>query len=99
MTRVVAFGAGGTPEFYLSSADWMTRNLDRRIEVSVPIYDAALQAEVSAMLECQIRDNVKRRRLDKKQQNRYVPVGKDDDPMEAHRALYAFYERQLKDKG
>jgi polyphosphate kinase len=97
--RVVAFGAGGTPEFYLSSADWMTRNLDRRIEVSVPIYDAALQAEVSAMLECQIRDNVKRRRLDKKQQNRYVPVGKDDDPMEAHRALYAFYERQLKDKG
>jgi len=97
--RVVAFGAGGTPEFYLSSADWMTRNLDRRIEVSVPIYDPVLQAEVSAMLECQIRDNVKRRRLDKKQRNRYAASGDDGEPMEAHRALYSFYERQLKDKG
>ena len=97
--RVIAFGAAGTPEFYLSSADWMTRNLDRRIEVSVPIYDPALQAEVSAMLECQIRDNVKRRRLDKKQRNRYAAASDGDAPMEAHRALYAFYERQLKDKG
>ena len=77
----------------------MTRNLDRRIEVSVPIYDPALQAEVSAMLECQIRDNVKRRRLDKKQRNRYVTAADGEEPMEAHRALYAFYERQLKDKG
>ena len=77
----------------------MTRNLDRRIEVSVPIYDPVLQAEVSAMLECQIRDNVKRRRLDKKQRNRYAASGDDGEPMEAHRALYSFYERQLKDKG
>ena len=94
--RVVAFCAGGTPEFYISSADWMTRNLDRRIEVSVPIYDPALQAEISAMLEFQIRDNVKRRKLDRKQRNRYVAAGSGDAVLEAHQEIYAFYERQLK---
>ena len=94
--RVIAFGAGGKPEFYISSADWMTRNLDRRIEVSVPIYDPALQAEISAMLEFQMRDNVKRRKLDRKQRNRYASAGKDQPVIEAHKALYAFYERQVK---
>lgn len=94
--RVIAFGAGGKPEFYISSADWMTRNLDRRIEVSVPIYDPALQAEISAMLEFQMRDNVKRRKLDRKQRNRYASAGEDQPVIEAHKALYAFYERQVK---
>ena len=94
--RVIAFGAGGKPEFYISSADWMTRNLDRRIEVSVPIYDPALQAEISAMLEFQMRDNVKRRKLDRKQRNRYAVSGEDQPVIEAHKALYAFYERQVK---
>jgi polyphosphate kinase len=94
--RVVAFCAGGTPEFYISSADWMTRNLDRRIEVSVPIYDPALQAEISAMLEFQMRDNVKRRKLDRKQRNRYVAAGSGDAAIEAHQATYAFHKRQWK---
>ena len=94
--RVVVFGAAGKPEFYISSADWMTRNLDRRIEVSTPIYDPGLQAEISAMLEFQMRDNVKRRKLDRKQRNRYVAKGKEDAPLEAQRALHAFYEQQLK---
>jgi polyphosphate kinase len=97
--RVVAFGAGGKPEFYISSADWMTRNLDRRIEVSTPIYDPSLQAEISAMLEAQIKDNVKRRRIDKKQRNKYVKTGQDEQPQEAHKVIYTFYERQLKDRG
>ena len=94
--RVVVFGAAGKPEFYISSADWMTRNLDRRIEVSTPIYDPGLQAEISAMLEFQMRDNVKRRKLDRKQRNRYVSKGQEDAPLEAQRALHAFYEQQLK---
>lgn len=93
--RVVAFGAGGKPEFYISSADWMTRNLDRRIEVSVPIYDETLQAEISAMLDLQLKDNVKRRKLDKKQRNRYVSASGDMPDIESHKAIYAFYKRQL----
>lgn len=95
--RVIAFGAGGNPEFYISSADWMTRNLDRRIEVSVPIYSEQIQAEITAMLEFQLKDNVKRRTLDKKQRNRYVRRADDDPIVEAHKGLYAFYERQIRD--
>lgn len=97
--RVVAFGACGKPEFYLSSADWMTRNLDRRIEVSTPIYDERLQAEISAMLEFQLKDNVKRRTLDKKQRNRFVKRAEDDPVVEAHKALYRYYEQQVMGKG
>lgn len=96
--RVIAFGAGGNPEFYISSADWMTRNLDRRIEVSVPIYSEQIQAEITAMLELQLKDNVKRRTLDKKQRNRYVRRAEGDPIVEAHRGLYAFYERQIRHK-
>lgn len=94
--RVIVFGAGGKPEFFISSADWMTRNLDRRIEVTTPIYDEGLQAEITAMLELQLKDNVKLRKLDKQQRNRYAGRKGDAPPMEAHRALYAYYERQLK---
>ena len=96
--RVVAFGAGGKPEFYISSADWMTRNLDRRIEVSVPIYDETLQAEISAVLGFQLKDNVKRRKLDKKQRNRYVSAPEDAPRVDSHKATYAYYKRQLPNK-
>lgn len=96
--RVVVFGAGGKPEFYLSSADWMTRNLDRRIEVSVPVYDEGLQAEISTMLDVQRKDNVKRRKLDEQQRNRYVVRKKGAPKVESHSGLCAFYQRQAAGK-
>ena len=94
--RIIAFGAGGKPEFYLSSADWMTRNLDRRIEVSTPIYDERLQGEISAMLELQLKDNVKRRKLDKKQRNRFVKRPEGAPAVESHRGLHTYYAEQVR---
>jgi len=59
--RVFVFGGGGQSKVFLSSADWMTRNLDRRVEVLFPIEDPDLQAELIRQLEISFADNVKRR--------------------------------------
>ncbi len=62
-TRVFCFENGGLPETFLSSADWMPRNMDRRVEVMFPVEDETLRGELKAMLELSLSDNVKRRVL------------------------------------
>jgi len=61
--RIFVFQNGGDQEVYLSSADWMTRNLDKRIELLFPIDDAAAAAKVVAALDVLLRDTAKGRRL------------------------------------
>jgi polyphosphate kinase len=58
-SRIFYFANGATPEYYIGSADWMTRNLDARVEAAVPIEDPKLQEEVQAILDLQLADNVK----------------------------------------
>jgi polyphosphate kinase len=62
--RVYVFGNGGEEKVYLSSADWMTRNLDRRVEVGFPLLDDAIRAEVRKLLDLERADNVKARDFD-----------------------------------
>jgi polyphosphate kinase len=57
--RIFWFANGGRPETYIGSGDWMTRNLDARVEAAVPIEDPRLQEEVKAILDLQLADNVK----------------------------------------
>jgi polyphosphate kinase len=57
--RIFCFANGGAPEYYIGSADWMTRNLDSRVEAAVPIEEPRLQEEVQAILDLQLADNVK----------------------------------------
>lgn len=59
--RVVRFENGGAPEWYLSSADWMGRNLDGRVEVLWPILDPELSGRIQTMLDLQWSDTVKAR--------------------------------------
>ncbi len=59
--RIYVFGNGGQEKVYLSSADWMSRNLDRRVEVAFPILDENLRAEVRHLLDLEREDNVKAR--------------------------------------
>ncbi|OBZ12371.1 MULTISPECIES: polyphosphate kinase 1 [Bacillales] len=61
--RIMYFYNGGEEEVYLSSADWMTRNLTRRIELICPVFDATLRQILIKMLELNINDNVKAREL------------------------------------
>ena len=70
--RCYVFHHGGDEQVYLASADWMTRNLDRRVEVAFPVFDPALRALLHRVLDLHLRDNVKARILDADQENRYV---------------------------
>ena len=57
--RIFYFENGGFPEYYCSSADWMPRNLERRVEILFPIEDAKLRKKLDYILNMQLRDNVK----------------------------------------
>jgi polyphosphate kinase len=70
-SRVFIFRNGGEELYFISSADWMVRNLDTRIEVTCPIYNRKNQKELRDMLEIQWQDNVKARMVDPTQHNEY----------------------------
>ena len=94
--RLFVFGNGGEPRMYISSADWMTRNLDNRVEVGCPIYDPAIKQELLETFEICWRDNVKARVFSAKQDNAYR---KNDDPEVRSQFLtYTYYRDQLKKK-
>ena len=69
--RVFVFANDGDPRYYISSFDWMPRNIDFRSEVGVPIYDKGIQKQLLDMLEIQWQDNVKARVINVQQDNQY----------------------------
>jgi polyphosphate kinase len=71
--RVMIFHNKGNEKVYLSSADWMIRNLDHRIEVATPILDPRLKKELIDIINIQLKDNNKARVLDQNLSNNYVP--------------------------
>lgn len=71
-SRVLIFHNNGKEKVYLSSADWMIRNLDHRIEAAVEITNKAIQEELKECINIQLKDNVKARILDNTLQNAYV---------------------------
>lgn len=73
--RVMAFHNGGDRQVYLSSADWMLRNMRDRIEVGCAIKDPVLKERVMNILEIQFKDTMKARIIDKNQVNGYVKRG------------------------
>lgn len=73
--RVMIFDNAGDKKVIISSADWMARNMDNRIEVGCPIYDKNIANQISHILELQFNDTVKARVIDQKQVNKYVARG------------------------
>ncbi|SFE92334.1 polyphosphate kinase [Chitinophaga sp. CF118] len=73
--RVFVFHQGGKEQIYISSCDWMLRNLDHRVEVAVPILDPEIQQELKDILAIQLSGNVKARILDNEQNNEYKREG------------------------
>ena len=70
--RVYIFANGGKQKVYISSADFMTRNIENRVEVAVPIYDTGLQDEITDVFEIAWRDNVKARKINGTVQNEFI---------------------------
>ncbi|SKB47155.1 polyphosphate kinase [Parapedobacter luteus] len=70
--RVWIFGNGGEELIYLSSADMMTRNIDRRVEVAFPIVDARVRKEIRDIIDIQLKDNSKAREINQLNNNRYI---------------------------
>ncbi len=89
--RVFLFHNNGDEKYFLSSADWMQRNLDRRIEVAFPIFDAALQHDLRAVLDLQLRDNVKARIVDRRFVNKIRSRG-NEAPLRSQYAAYDYWK-------
>ena len=71
-SRILVFCNDGDVKYYISSADFMSRNFDHRSEVAVPVFDRKIQKVIQSFLDLQLSDNVKARVLDVHQRNRYV---------------------------
>ena len=93
--RVMYFYQGGKEAMYISSADWMVRNLDHRVEAACPIYDEHIKSEILAILNIQLSDNVKARILDVNFTNNYVS-SQGRKKMRSQQETYNYlYKKQL----
>lgn len=91
--RVMVFHNEGDPHVYISSADWMVRNLDHRIEAACPVFDPQLKKELIEILHIQLRDNVKARILDAEFHNNYV-TSRRDKAVRSQHEIYRFLSKK-----
>jgi polyphosphate kinase len=92
--RVFVFGNNGNPLVYLSSADWMSRNLDHRVEATVQVQDPILQNELIDIVQLQLSENVKARLLDNANPNEYVQRAKNEKIMQSQVQISAYLKTQ-----
>jgi polyphosphate kinase len=96
-SRVFVFANAGQPLFYISSADWMVRNLDHRFELVCPIEDPKLQKELLDMLQIQLADNTKARllnMLDVDEMNNYRPRHPNEPEVRSQIVIYNYFKRK-----
>jgi len=93
-SRVYIFGNAGLTEVYISSADFMTRNLDGRVEVTCPIYDLAIKKELIDNFNIAWKGNVKVRYHSYKLDNKYKPRN-HHAPFRAQFETYKYYQNKI----
>ncbi len=94
--RIIIFCNGGDERIYLTSADWMYRNLDLRNEIAVPIYDKKIRDKLKKIIDIQLHDNTKARILDEKQENKYKPALPGEKKVRAQDDIYAYFKGRLR---
>ncbi|HIB38387.1 polyphosphate kinase 1 [Mesonia sp.] len=91
--RIYVFHNGGDERVFIGSADWMNRNLNRRIEVLAPIFDEDIKQELKEILQIQLNDNVKARVQDYTQKNEYVKHDKKK-PIRSQYEIYKYLQKK-----
>ncbi|MDX1773739.1 polyphosphate kinase 1 [Oceanihabitans sediminis] len=94
-TRLFIFCNNNDPKVYISSADWMTRNIDHRVEVSCPIYNEEIKQELIDTFNICWNDNVKARILNAKQNNKYKRNNKPK--IRSQFETYNYYLKKLEE--
>ncbi len=102
-SRFYIFGEGARKRIYIASADLMSRNLDRRVEVACPIYDPALQEQLLSMFEMQWKDSSAARILDNELTNCLKEPTPGEKPLRSQIEIYKYlnkinHEMEIKDK-
>ena len=93
-SRIYVFCNDNNPEVYISSADFMTRNLDARVEVTCPIYDQRIKEELIEVFDIGWKANVKARYHSEDLRNKYRKNG-EEKPFRAQLELYNYYRNKL----
>jgi polyphosphate kinase len=94
-SRIYIFGNAGEPEVFISSADFMTRNLDGRVEVTCPIYDSKIKSELIDIFDLEWKGNVKARYHSEKLDNKYK-IRKEKEPIfRAQFETYNYYHNKI----
>lgn len=96
-SRIMIFCNGDDELYYISSADWMSRNVDRRVEIACPIYDKEIQREIRDLIDIQWKDNAKARIIDIEQDNEYVEKN-GSAKLRSQFMLYEYYKNRLNQK-
>jgi len=94
-SRVIIFENAGEKKIYLSSADFMTRNIENRVEVACPIYDKELQQQILDTFELSWKDNTKARIVNQNPQNKMVKPKSEDKIQRSQWTTYDYYKNKL----
>lgn len=95
--RIFVFHNKGEQDIYLSSADWMTRNLSWRVEAIFPIFDPDIRQQLLDMIDLQLRDNVKARIIDPEMKNEYRR-DESDIPIQSQVETYFYFKRREEER-
>lgn len=92
--RIFVFNNNGDPKIFLGSADWMNRNIYRRIEVCFPLYDTDLKGEILSIMQLQLDDNISAVSVDASGANSPLPIPQEH-PVHAQYEIYQWIKKQF----
>ena len=92
--RVFIFHNNGNEKIFISSADWMSRNLDNRSEVAVPIYHEEIRRQIKDIINIQLSGNTKVRIIDRKQENNYKKAKAGEKKVRVQDEIYNYFKRE-----